>query len=200
MRRLSALGALVVMGVLFCSIGGASAADAQVPGLLGVEARAGGGIGSFEATGAGLEFVPGPAWGLVLTWGLDERIGLYAGYSSITFGCDAAFCRGYDVSFVSRGVSLGARGQAPIRGRPWLRLGVLLHDFEQRWHGPERPGSETTDAGTGLETAAGIQWDLRPGVSLVPGLQLGLLPVRDDEGVTERAFFTALELGVRLRP
>jgi hypothetical protein len=204
MRRLPArrtAAGSVAVGVAVAGIGlaaPASTAAAQVPGVLGVEARVGAAIGAFEATGAGLEMVPGPAWGITVSWGPSERIGVYAGYSSVRFGCDSGFCRGENVSFLARGASLGARAQATLPGEPWLRAGLLLHGFEQRWGGMNGPGSETADAGTGLEAAAGITWRVAERVSLVPGLYIGFLPTRAADGVTDRAFFTGTELGVRV--
>jgi hypothetical protein len=175
------------------------AASAQVPGVLGVELRAGAAVGAFQTTGAGLEVVPGPALGVSVTWGPSEAIGAYASWASIGFGCEAGFCRGYDVSFASRGPSLGVRGQAPVWGEPWLRAGVLLHEFVQRWGGAVPPGSETTGADPGLEVAAGLTWRAGDRLSLVPGIHLGVLPTRAEDGGTDRAVSTTLELGARWR-
>lgn len=192
------MGAAAAIAVML-ALAPPPAASAQVPGVLGVELRAGGAVGSFEPTGAGLEMVPGPAWGISVSWGPNETIAAYAAWSSITFGCDAGFCSGFDVSFTSSGLSLGARAQAPLPGTPWLRAGVLLHDFEQRWDGGPAPGSTTTGADPGLEAAAGLTWPVGARLSLVPGLHVGVLPTVAEDGETDRATFMGLELGARWR-
>lgn len=169
---------------------------AQVPGVVGVEARAGGSVGSFTPTSAGLELAPAPSWAVSVTWGPSAMIGGYVAYSAVGFRCEGAFCRGYDVSFVSRGVSLGVRGQAQLPGQPWLRAGVLLHELEQRWGGTT-PGNESTGAGPGFEGAIGATWRVGPRLYLVPGLHVGFLPTRADDGEMDHAFFTGLDLGLR---
>jgi hypothetical protein len=190
----SALGAAAAAVVV--ALVTAPAAGAQVPGVLGVELRAGPAVGSFEATHAGLEMNPGPALGLSVTWGPSERIGGYVSYASFGFGCEGAFCTGYDVSFVSRGLSLGARAQAPVASEPWLRAGVLFHSFEQRWGGAS-PGTVDSETSVGFEGAAGVTWRFGDRFSFVPGLYMGVLPTTAEDGAGERAFFTALELGAR---
>jgi hypothetical protein len=200
MRRLPPAPTLTVAAALMAWTAFASLpADAQVPGVLGIEVRAGSAVGSFAPTGAGLEFVPGPAWALSATWGPRETIAGYATYSANTFGCDGAFCRGYDVSFVSRGLSLGVRAHAPLRLDPWLQGGLLLHEFEQRWEGSDAPEGVKSGANAGLETGAGFTARIGHRLSLLPGVHLGFLPTRGDDGVTDRAFFASLALGARMR-
>jgi hypothetical protein len=189
------------MGVALTLLAGATArVDAQVPGVLGVEARAGAAVGSFEPSGAGLQMAPGLAWSVLVSWGPGTPWGVYAAYGSYGFGCDDAWCAGQDVTFASRGPSLGARVQAPVRLDPWLRAGLLLHDLEQRWTGPDGRERATADGQLGFEAATGLTWPVGRRIDMVPGLHVGLLPTRVADGETDRAFFTALELGVRFRP
>jgi hypothetical protein len=188
--------ALLALRILPLGLTPAFAAG-QVPGVLGVEARAGAAVGSYAPTSAGLQMAPEPAWHLALSWGPSRMIGAYAAYSSVGFGCDEGFCREYDVSFVSRGVSLGARAEAPVAGAPWVRAGVLLHELDQRWGGAQPAGSATADTDTGFEAAAGMSWRAGPGLEVGPSLHLGFLPTRGEDGVTDRAFFVGLDLGVR---
>jgi hypothetical protein len=171
---------------------------AQVPGVLGVEARVGGAVGSYAPTGAGLQMAPEPAWAVSLSWGPSRAVGAYASYASVGFGCDQGFCRGYDVSFVSRGMSLGVRAEAPVTGAPWARAGVLLHELKQTWRGTSPPGSARADAGAGFEAAVGMSWLVEPGLDVGPSLHLGFLPTRGEGGITERAFFAGLDIGIRL--
>jgi hypothetical protein len=171
---------------------------AQVPGVVGLEARAGGAVGSYAPTSAGLQMVPKPAWSASLSWGPGQVIGAYAAYASVRFGCDDGFCRGYDVSFLSRGVSLGLRAEAPLAGEPWVRAGVLLHQLDQRWGGTSQPGSARADADAGFEAAVGMSWRVGPGLDAGPSLHLGFLPTRGEGGNTDRAFFAGLDVGVRL--
>jgi hypothetical protein len=190
---------IVAAAATALALAAVSTAGAQVPGVLGIELRAGAAAGAFEPTGVGLEVVPGPAWGLAVTWGPADAIAAYASYASIGFGCTGGFCRGYDVTFVSRGLSLGARAEAPVGGRPWLRAGVLLHDFGQRSGGTGPPVSVDTETDPGFEAAAGLTWRFGRRLALLPGLHMGFLPTRAQDGETDRAFFTSLELGARMR-
>jgi hypothetical protein len=171
---------------------------AQVPGVVGLEVRAGAAVGSYAPTRAGLQMAPAPAWGVWVSWGPSRAIGAYASYASVGFGCEEGFCRGYDVSFASRGVGLGVRAEAPLPGAPWVRAGLLLHELEQSWGGTSPPGSATADTGAGFETAVGLNWRVGPRLELGPSLHLGFLPTRGEDGVTDRAFFAGLDLGVRL--
>jgi hypothetical protein len=187
---------LLAMAVLVLGVA-PTPGSAQVPGVLGVEARAGAAVGSYAPTGAGLQMTPKPAWDVSLSWGPSRMIGAYAAYSAAGFGCDEGFCRSYDVSFVSRGVSLGIRGEAPIASAPWLRAGVLFHELDQRWGGAQPAGSATADTGAGFEAAAGMSWRVGSGLEVGPSLRLGFLPTRGEDGITDRAFFAGLDLGVR---
>lgn len=197
MRRVRGGSALWTAAAgLIVALGSALEVTAQVPGVFGIEMRSGPAVGSFEATHAGLEMNPGPAFGLSVTWGRSERIGAYVSYASIAFGCEGAFCTGHAVSFASRGLSLGARAKAPVASEPWLRAGLLLHGFEQRWGGAA-PATVESDTSAGIEAAGGVSWRIRERLSFVPGLYMGVLPTRAEDGVEERAFFTGLELGVR---
>lgn len=192
-------GACAALALALAVAAAPGRAGAQVPGVLVIEARGGAAIGSYEVTRAGLEMAPGPAWGLAASWGPDERIGAYASYAAVAFGCEGGFCRGYDVRFTSRGFSVGIQGHAPVRGEPWARVGVLLHDFDQRWRGEDGPGEAEADAGAGVEAAVGLTWPLRDRLSLAPGVHLGLLPTETEGGASDRVFFGALEVGLRYR-
>ncbi len=196
--RATALGLVLAAGA--GTVLAPAPASGQVPGAFGIEVRGGGAIGSYQPTGAGLQAVPGPAWSVLLSWGLTEELGLHMGYSAMTFGCDDAWCRGYDMSFVSRGPSVGARLQLARPLTPWLRAGLLLHDLDQRWTAAQGRVSETAAGRLGLEVAAGLTWNLLPGLDLVPGVHLGLTRTRNSEGDTHSALFTALDLGIRYRP
>jgi hypothetical protein len=192
MRRLFCLLTLALLPALL-----PAPMAAQVPGVLGVEARVGGAVGSYAPTSAGLQMAPEPAWAVSLSWGPSRMVGAYAAYASVGFGCDEGFCRGYDVSFVSRGVSLGIRAEAPIQGAPWARAGMLLHQLEQNW-GAASPGSAAADTGTGFETAVGMSWSVGRGLDVGPSLHLGFLPTRSEGGIADRAFFAGLDVGLRL--
>lgn len=200
-RRFLATSAVAALGLM--ALPGlvpafAAPAHAQAPGALGLEARAGAGIGAFEATAAGLQMAPGAAWGVSLSWGPTPALGGYLAYSAIGFGCTEGFCRDQDVSFTSRGLSVGVRAEAPVRSAPWLRGGLLFHDLEQRWSGVAEPGAATADGRLGFEAAGGLSWPVADRLSLTPGLHVGFLPTtRAADGATENVVFFVLDVGLR---
>jgi hypothetical protein len=203
LNQAGAMGPLktaVCIAVATITMGGAERVAAQVPGVLGAEAWGGAAVGSFATTWAGLEMAPGPAWGAALSWGPSQTLGGYLAFASIGFGCDGGVCQDRQVSLTSRGVSVGARGQARMAGDPWLRAGLLLHRLEQQWtdSAGERRGA-TTGTAAGAELTAGLSWRIGERVAVNPGLHFGWLPTRAPDGVTENAFFAALELGLRYR-
>jgi opacity protein-like surface antigen len=188
-----AVGSLLMAGCLAWT----TVAQAQVPGVLGVEAWGGAAVGAYEHSGAGLEMVPRAAWGAGVSWGPSERLGAYAAFASVPFGCDGGFCRGADVKLASRGFSFGARAQAAIRGEPWLQAGLLLHSFHQEWGGTAR-GSASSQ-GVGAEAAAGITWRLADRIALTPGLHIGVHSSDAPDGVSESVLFSAVRVGLRYR-
>jgi hypothetical protein len=171
---------------------------AQVPGALGVEVRAGAGIGAFEASNAGLQIAPRTAWGLSVSWGPTPALGGYLAYSAVGFGCTDGFCRDQDVSFTSRGLSAGVRAEAPLRAAPWVRGGLLFHDLDQRWSGAAGPRAEKAEGGLGFEAAGGLSWPITERLSAAPGLHVGFLPTtRAVDGATENAVFFTFDVGLR---
>jgi hypothetical protein len=197
MRRRSVAAAAAV--VVTAGILAAQSTGAQVPGSLAVEVRGGAGIGAYEATAAGLEFVPRPAWGVAVSWGPSPALAGYVAYSAVGFGCADGFCQDGNVSFTSRGPSLGLRGVASVRGEPWLRGGLLLHGLAQRWTGVAGSGEATAEGGPGVEVAGGVTWRITDRLSVTPGLHIGFLPTtRESDGATENVVFSALDLGLRL--
>jgi hypothetical protein len=199
-RALVPAGLAVVAGLAPAGPAPATAQMPGVPGVLGIEGRVGTAVGSYEPTLAGWQWVPGGAVGVAVSWGPSDALAGYLAYSAISFGCEDAFCRGQDVTFQSRGVSLGLRAEAPVAARPWLKAGLLFHDLEQRWLAAAPPTSATAQGRLGFEAAAGATLGVAHRIDLVPGVHLGYLPTRAADGETDRAVFLALDLGVRFRP
>jgi hypothetical protein len=197
----TAAAALLAVTVMAASAGSVAAQVPGVPGVAGVEVWGGAGVGSFAPTGAGLEMQqPGPVWGVAASWGPWQALGAYVAFASVGFGCSGGFCQGLDVSFASRGLSMGVRGEAPVAASPWLRVGALLHNLEQQWTGSDGVRHrETTDAGAGLEAALGVSWRITERLSVTPGVHVGFLSTRAPDGVTDNVHFRALQVGLRLQ-
>lgn len=177
----------------------AGSADAQAGGVLDLEAWGGASVGSYEPTGAGVEPLPGTAWGVGVGWGPTERLGAHLSWASLPFGCRGGLCRGFDVSFRSRGPGLGVRGHAALPGEPWAQAGLLLHGFRQAWVDRDGDARSETDLAPGVELAAGVALRLGDRVALLPALQAGILRVPAHDGGADNVFVATARVGVRFR-
>lgn len=130
---------------------------------LDLELRAGGAVGNYTATDAGLELVPGPSFGALVEARLTGPVSGYVGFTRSTFGCDDALCTGRDVTLTSQGLVLGARW---IRGLFWGRAGLSF----QALNVTSDVQDETSDLGIGWDLGVGAQIPLGRGVRLRPGL------------------------------
>ncbi|MGH7457617.1 MAG: hypothetical protein ACREKN_00845 [Longimicrobiaceae bacterium] len=133
-----------------------------------VELRAGGGVGATESSGAGLELVPRPSFGLTVSYAPLVRLAVYAGYSRRSFGCESVFCHGRGIDFTSSGPHAGVRFGFPLAGRPWLRAGVVVHHLEA--NAKEPPARESSELAAGFEAGAGLAFGLTRRVTLTPGI------------------------------
>lgn len=152
-------GGILLAAALFVA-GAASPAAGQ---RLDLELRAGGAVGNYTATDAGLEFVPGPSFGALVEVGLTGPVSGYVGFTRSTFGCDEALCTGRDVTLTSQGLVLGARW---TEGLFWGRAGLSL----QALNVTSEVQDETSDPGIGWDLGVGAQIPLGRGVRLRPGL------------------------------
>jgi hypothetical protein len=144
------------------TLAAAPLAPAAAQGVV-VELSAGGAVGNYTETGAGLDLVPGPAFGArVELWAMPTLAG-YAGVTRATFGCEEGICTGRDLSLTSQGLVVGAQWSPGI---PWVRAGVAFQGLTIR----DPDVEESFDPGLGFELSAGAdvpvwgRFRVRPGI------------------------------------
>ena len=119
------------------------------------------------------------------------RVSVYGGYSQTEFDMEALSADGTD-----RGWEAGARIAFPGVGfSPWVRGGLLFHDFETEVAGVEVDGEDEV----GFEVGAGAAFPLGPRVSVSPGFayrryatEMAALGERD-------VSYLNLDVGLRIR-
>jgi hypothetical protein len=163
---------LVTPVVLALVTAAASSASAQ----LSISARGGGGIpvSAFAqgAEGSEEEISLGGAssgfgMGLDATLTLSSRLGLYAGFDKVQFGCGEASC-GTDGGYTLSGISAGVQ-MSPIRSRffrPWVRGGVTFGALDGTHGATGRKLS--SDRAPGFEVGAGVNIPVLGILSLSP--------------------------------
>ena len=119
------------------------------------------------------------------------RVSLYGGYSQTEFDLEPLSADGTD-----RGWEAGARIAFPGVGfSPWVRGGLLVHDFDVDAGAVEFD----TDEEVGFEVGAGVAFPLGPRVSVSPGFAYRRyavdLPVRGELDVA----YLNLDVGLRIR-
>lgn len=155
--------------VLWLLLGlGLAAGDAAAQ--LAVEVRGGAVIGNHLPAAAGMDAIPGPAFGAGLEWRAHPLASVYAAFSRAQFGCEDGFCSGRNVRFSTSGVGAGVRLHP---GRlPWLRLGATLYGTEADADG----AADRTDAALGFEAGTGLSVPLGRRFRLLPGVYLRSQP------------------------
>ena len=166
MRRALLLGALAA--------GAALPAHAQ----LTLEVRGGAAVGSYEATGAGRQSVPGPSFGATLGYAFTPRLEAFAGYSRDAFGCDAGLCAGVEPTFTRSGAEAGLRVQLPAR--LWVRGGIAAHRLSVASGAPG--GDDDSGMSAGVRLGAGFGIPLGPRLSITPGIEYSRFTTDLDEG------------------
>jgi opacity protein-like surface antigen len=174
------------------ALGVAGGASAQGPlGLatpISVEARGGVAIPSGDFADAADN-----AWGFggsvhVL---VAPRVSVYGGYSQTEFDMEALSAEGTD-----RGWEAGARVAFPGVGfSPWVRGGLLFHDFETEVAGVEFEGDDEV----GFEVGAGAAFPLGPRVSVSPGVAYRRYATEFFGGGDEDVSYLNLDIGLRIR-
>ncbi len=189
MRRLLAGAAVAaVVGVL----GTAGSAGAQGPfGLtvpVSVEARGGVAIpsGDFaDVADAGFGI------GASVHVQVAPRVSVYGGYSWTEFDLDGPSADGTD-----RGWELGGRVAFPGVGySPWVRAGLLFHDFDVEVAGVDFDG----DDDVGFEVGAGAAFPLGPRVSVSPGFAYRRYSTEFFDGSDRSVSYLSLDVGLRIR-
>lgn len=168
------------------AVAAASPAAAQ----LSLEVRGGAGAGSYGATGAGFQPVPGTAGSAHLGYAFHPRLAAYAGYSNTGFGCVEGFCEGVDPTFTSSGLDAGVRFQLPAG--LWVRGGAVVHALKV--DSPVQ--DESSDAAFGVGAGAGFTIPLGSRLALTPGVGYTRYTASMPDGSDPVAVFTA-DLGLR---
>lgn len=119
------------------------------------------------------------------------RVSVYGGYSWTEFDLESLSADATD-----HGWEAGARVAFPGVGfSPWVRAGLLFHDFETEVAGVEFDGDDEP----GFEVGAGAAFPLGPRVSVSPGVayrrystELAVLGERD-------VSYVVVDIGLRMR-
>ena len=184
MRRF--LSGAAVLAAL--AVAGGAAAQVEVATPISLEARGGLAIPSGDfADIADNAFGFGGSAHLQVA----PRVSIYGGYSQTEFDMESLSAEGTD-----RGWEAGARVAFPGVGfSPWVRGGLLFHDFETEVAGVEFDGDDEV----GFEVGAGAAFPLGPRVSVSPGFayrrystELAVLGERD-------VSYLNLDVGLRMR-
>lgn len=157
----------------------------------GVELGAGGAIGNYTETDAGLDIVPGPAFSATVDVRLTGLWSAYAGINRTGFGCTEALCAGREVSLVSQGARAGVRVTRDVL---WARGGLVVQSLRITTDAV----TETSDPGLGVELGAGAAIPVGRGFRIRPGLTYmrHAAPTADADGHTA---LLVLEVGVAMR-
>lgn len=170
-------------------MGLAAAALAAVPAQaqrgLAVELRGGASAGNYAGAASDFEAAPLPSLGATASYGVTDRLGVYAGASRSSFGCDTGFCAGREMRFTSQGLEAGVELRLPLPASPWLRAGLVSHSLRYRSDATQgsvaRSGEETS--GVGFGAAGGVELRLGRRLSVTPGLRYVRYGAAGDDGV-----------------
>lgn len=173
----SALGALALLTLT----------AAPLRAQLAVELRGGAPVGNHAPAAAGLQLVPGAAFGAALEYRLARAISVYAAATQASFGCEEGLCTGQTVTFTTRGAGAGVRLHPA--GLPWLRAGAIYYGTTAATaDGRDDAG----DPALGYEAGAGVTLPLGQRVRLLPGAFLHTQPGE------RRTTLVGAEVGVQL--
>ncbi|HST58660.1 MAG TPA: outer membrane beta-barrel protein [Longimicrobium sp.] len=170
-------------------MGLAAAALATVPAQaqrgLAVEVRGGASAGNYAGAASDFEVAPLPSLSATASYGVTERIGVYAGISHSSFGCDTGFCADREMRFSSGGLDGGVELRLPVAASPWLRAGLVSHSLH--FHSGVAQESEARDgqetSGVGFSAAGGVELRLGRRLSVTPGVRYVRYGAAGDDGV-----------------
>ena len=175
------------------------AQDARAQLGAGVEVRGGVAIpvGSFEngiVADAGL--APGASFSVHLAVPRGTRGALLFGFAQHRFRCTGDGCSGAG-DVVSTGWSLGTRlALRPGLRPPWMRLAMVFDRSE--WTFPEGDALERRASylGLGGEAGIGLTMQLRPRLTLLPGVRYALVNTHFPRGEPLLMHYLLADLGV----
>ena len=167
-------------------------AGSEARAQLSIEVRGAAAVGAYEVTGAGLQTVPGPAFGATLGYAVRPTVEVFAGYSRATFGCDEGFCAGVEPTFTSAGAEAGARVELPAR--LWVRGGLALQSLAV----DAENADDSSDAALGVKVGAGFAFPLGRRISITPGFDYTRFTTNLDGGDDGVGVLTG-GVGLRLR-
>ena len=148
---------------------------------LAVEVRGGTAAGNYGPAASEFVITPRLALGASVSYGVTEHVGVYAGVSRSSFGCDTGFCEGRDVGFTSRGVDAGAELRLPLPAAPWIRAGLVHHSLHYRAGNVADEGEQTS--GAGFSAGGGVELRVGRRLSVTPGVRYVRYGAADDDGV-----------------
>lgn len=183
MKRALAAAAAVLATLAF-----AGGAEAQLPVPLSLEARGGVAVpvGDF-ADRADDAF----GFGFSAHFQVAPRVSLYGGYSQVDFDMDDVGAEGTD-----SGWEAGARlAFAGVGYSPWIRAGLLFHDFEMETANAEFDGEDEV----GFEVGAGAAFPLGQRVAVSPGIAYRRYSTEFFDLGDQDVSYLMLDIGLRMR-
>ena len=177
-------------GVLLLAAAALTAAPAEGQ-RFAAELRAGGAVGNYTASGAGLELLPRLSVAASAEMRFTPTVSGYAALNRSSFGCADGFCATREHLFTSQGVAAGVRYDAGVF---WGRAGLGVQALQIESDAVAR----TSDPALGIDLAAGLDlplgrdYRLRPQISY---LRHGAATATDDGHVA----VLAIEVGVVMR-
>jgi hypothetical protein len=167
------------------AVGALAAVPAQAQRGIALEVRGGASAGNYAGAASDFEMAPQPSFGAAVSYGVTEMVGVYAGFSRSSFGCETGFCEGRDMRFTSQGVDAGVQLSLPVVAGPWVRAGLVSHSL--RYHSGAALESEARDgeegSGVGFSAAGGVELRLGRRLSLTPGVRYVRYGAAGDDGV-----------------
>lgn len=160
------------------------AAPAKAQRGLAVEVHGGASAGNYAGAGSDFEVVPRPSFGAGVSYGVTDRLGVYAGVERSAFGCDTGFCAGRGMVFTTQGVDAGVELRLPLSAGPWIRAGLVRHTLRFATDPEEGGGTEGEEtSGVGVSAGAGVEVRLGRRLSLTPGLRYVRYGSAGEDGV-----------------
>jgi opacity protein-like surface antigen len=161
-----------------------AAAPAQAQRGIAVELRGGASAGNYAGAASEFEMAPHPSFGAAVSYGITEKVGVYAGFSRSSFGCETGFCEGRGMTFTSQGAEAGVQLSLPVTAGPWVRAGIVSHSLRYDSDPAEGEGMDGEEAsGLGFAAGAGVEMRLGRRLSVTPGVRYGRYGAAGDDGV-----------------
>lgn len=165
--------------VAVCGVAAASALSAQERPAVEVRAGAVVPMGGFrDGLVAATQLRSGPSFTVFLSIPRRERSTILLGFGQQHLGCSGSACGGAG-TLVSTSWNAGMRWFfRPGRVGPWVRAALLLDRSEATFLEDGSSVRRASYLGIGAEVGAGVAYDIRERIRLLPGVRLAAIDTR----------------------